>query len=75
MYGDVFNDICVYSDVCSIMASAQHRIQARRILQELFLDAPFSEVSTSKVYLTRLGTLVGTQSAFTGNPDVIVNLD
>ncbi|XP_046679270.1 rapamycin-insensitive companion of mTOR-like isoform X3 [Homalodisca vitripennis] len=43
-YSDVFNDVCVYSDICAIMASASLKITSRRFLQELFLDAPFSEI-------------------------------
>lgn len=44
MYGDLFHDICVYSDVCNLLAEHHYHIQARRYMHELFLDAPFKEV-------------------------------
>jgi hypothetical protein len=44
MYGDLFHDICVYSDVCNLLADHHYHIQARRYMHELFLDAPFKEV-------------------------------
>lgn len=46
MYGDLFHDICVYSDVCNLLADHHYHIQARRYMHELFLDAPFKEVIT-----------------------------
>lgn len=45
MYGDLFHDICVYSDVCNLLANHHYHIQARRYMHELFLDAPFKEVT------------------------------
>lgn len=45
MYGDLFHDICVYSDVCNLLAEHHYHIQARRYMHELFLDAPFKEAS------------------------------
>lgn len=44
MYGDLFHDICVYSDVCNLLADHHYHIQARRYMHELFLDAPFKEL-------------------------------
>ncbi|XP_050533366.1 rapamycin-insensitive companion of mTOR [Daktulosphaira vitifoliae] len=44
MYSDLFHDICVYSDVCNLLAEHHYHIQARRYMHELFLDAPFREL-------------------------------
>ncbi|XP_050435860.1 rapamycin-insensitive companion of mTOR [Adelges cooleyi] len=44
MYSDLFHDICVYSDVCNLLAEHHYHIQARRYMHELFLDAPFKEL-------------------------------
>lgn len=45
MYGDLFHDVCVYYDVCNLLADHHYHIQARRYMHELFLDAPFKEVN------------------------------
>jgi len=39
-----FHDVCLFSDVCYIMASYGYRLRARRFLHELFMDSPFDEV-------------------------------
>ncbi|KAI5755616.1 hypothetical protein M8J77_018382 [Diaphorina citri] len=41
---DLFQDVCVYSDVCNILAWCNHRLQARRFLQDLFVDSTFNEL-------------------------------
>lgn len=51
MYGDLFHDICVYSDVCNLLADHHYHIQARRYMHELFLDAPFKEVIVIIMYI------------------------
>lgn len=38
-------DVCIYSEVAARLANNTYRIQARRFLQELFLDSPFEAVS------------------------------
>lgn len=42
--GDLFQDICLFSDVCLMLGSINYRIQARQLIQDLFLDAPFHEL-------------------------------
>lgn len=42
--GDLFQDICLFSDVCSLLGSINYRIHARQLIQDLFLEAPFYEV-------------------------------
>lgn len=39
-----FHDVCLFSDVCHILASYGYRLRARRFLHELFMDSPFDEV-------------------------------
>ncbi|KAL1465528.1 hypothetical protein WDU94_005088, partial [Cyamophila willieti] len=41
---DLFQDVCVYSDVCNILATCNHKLQARRFLQDLFIDSTFNEL-------------------------------
>ncbi|XP_015123532.1 rapamycin-insensitive companion of mTOR [Diachasma alloeum] len=40
-YPEKFQDTCLFSEVASRLGSGTYRLQARRFLQELFLDAPF----------------------------------
>ncbi|XP_014226936.1 rapamycin-insensitive companion of mTOR [Trichogramma pretiosum] len=40
-YPEVFQDACVYSEVAARLANNTYRLQARRFLQELFLDSSF----------------------------------
>lgn len=42
----MLDDICLYSDLCESLSSCNYRLQARRFLQEIFLDVSFSEVCT-----------------------------
>ncbi|XP_065214421.1 rapamycin-insensitive companion of mTOR isoform X2 [Planococcus citri] len=42
--GDLFQDICLFSDVCSLLGSINYRIHARQLIQDLFLEAPFFEL-------------------------------
>ncbi|KAI9556963.1 hypothetical protein GHT06_016757 [Daphnia sinensis] len=39
-----FHDVCLFSDVCHVMASHGYRLRARRFLHELFMDSPFDEL-------------------------------
>ncbi|CAH0381377.1 unnamed protein product [Bemisia tabaci] len=41
---DLFQDICVYSDICALMSMSPYRAPARRLVQELFLDTHFNEL-------------------------------
>ncbi|VVC26551.1 Hypothetical protein CINCED_3A000587 [Cinara cedri] len=68
MYGDLFHDICVYSDVCNLLAEHHYHIQARRYMHELFLDAPFKELHEEPA------SILGRQSPLeTLNTDCIFN--
>ena len=40
-YPQSFQDICLYSEVCSYLASNTYRLCSRRFLQELFLDLDY----------------------------------
>ncbi|XP_016844354.1 rapamycin-insensitive companion of mTOR [Nasonia vitripennis] len=40
-YPNIFQDVCIYSEVASRLANNTYRITARRFLQELFLDSSF----------------------------------
>ena len=40
-----FKDVCLYSEICQILASYNYRLTARRFIQELFMDLVFTEVS------------------------------
>nr|XP_053655508.1 LOW QUALITY PROTEIN: rapamycin-insensitive companion of mTOR-like [Cherax quadricarinatus] len=39
-----FRDLCLYSEICQILACYNYRLTARRFIQELFMDLTFSEV-------------------------------
>lgn len=41
-HASCFQDICLYSDMCSIVSSSTFRLSSRRFLQELFLDLDFN---------------------------------
>ncbi|CAH1775574.1 unnamed protein product [Owenia fusiformis] len=39
-----FQDVCLYSEVCYILANYIYRLNARRFIQELFQDIPMDEL-------------------------------
>ncbi|MPC24652.1 Rapamycin-insensitive companion of mTOR [Portunus trituberculatus] len=39
-----FKDVCLYAEICQILASYNYRLTARRFIQELFMDMVFTEV-------------------------------
>lgn len=43
-HANVFQDVCLFSDMCAILSSMTFRLAARRFLQELFLDLDFSNL-------------------------------
>lgn len=40
-YAEAFQSICLYSEICKIVSQNTYRLNARRFLQELFLDLNF----------------------------------
>ncbi|KAK3927944.1 Rapamycin-insensitive companion of mTOR [Frankliniella fusca] len=58
----MLDDICLYSDLCESLASSNYRLQARRFLQELFLDVSFYEIYEEAVNILKLST-VGSDSS------------
>lgn len=40
-YPEAFQSICLYSEICKIVSQSTYRLNARRFLQELFLDLNF----------------------------------
>lgn len=40
-HGAAYQDVCLYAEVCRALAANTYRLQARRFLQELFLDLRF----------------------------------
>ncbi len=57
--GDLFQDVCLFSDVCVLLGSINYRIQARQLIQDLFLDAPFHEVMNKFVIRIQVVTVSG----------------
>ncbi|XP_069163639.1 rapamycin-insensitive companion of mTOR-like isoform X1 [Procambarus clarkii] len=39
-----FRDLCLYSEICQVLACYNYRLTARRFIQELFMDLTFSEI-------------------------------
>ncbi|XP_034242434.1 rapamycin-insensitive companion of mTOR [Thrips palmi] len=50
----MLDDICLYSDLCESLSSCNYRLQARRFLQEIFLDVSFSEIYDEAVNILKL---------------------
>ena len=46
-FPDLFNDLCLYSEVSSILSNYQFHLPARRFIQELFQHTSFEQVSNS----------------------------
>ncbi|XP_067933265.1 rapamycin-insensitive companion of mTOR-like [Watersipora subatra] len=40
----LFDDLCLYSEVCSILSSYQFHLPARRFIQELFQETSFDQI-------------------------------
>ncbi|XP_065337651.1 rapamycin-insensitive companion of mTOR isoform X2 [Cloeon dipterum] len=40
----VFQDLCLYSDICSLLETSSYRLSARKSVQELFYDCSFEEL-------------------------------
>lgn len=38
-------DVCLYSEVCHLLASYEYKLPIRRLIQELFVDVPLQKVS------------------------------
>ncbi|XP_014205206.1 rapamycin-insensitive companion of mTOR-like [Copidosoma floridanum] len=55
-YPAVFEDECMYSEVAAHLASNMYRIQARRFLQELFLDSSFDKLYEEISAILKLNT-------------------
>ena len=43
-YPNVFNDLCLYSDVSILMTKFAFRLASRRFIQELFMDLQYEEL-------------------------------
>lgn len=41
-YPHVFQDVCLYSDVCKIISESVYRLHPRRFIQELFIEVKFN---------------------------------
>ena len=47
---DLFTDLCLYSDVCTVLSVFSFRFPARKFIQELFLEVNFEKVTKTKYY-------------------------
>ena len=45
---DLFTDLCLYSDVCTVLSVFSFRFPARKFIQELFLEVNFEKVTQTK---------------------------
>ncbi|KAJ8687622.1 hypothetical protein QAD02_023416 [Eretmocerus hayati] len=52
---NVFQDVCLYSEVAARLANNSYRIQARRFLQELFLDFSFDILYEEPLRIIKMG--------------------
>merc|ERR1719188_1102522 len=43
-FPSAFQDLCLYSEVCLMLASHSYRLSVRRFVQELFLDLNYNEL-------------------------------
>lgn len=57
----LFQDVCLYSEVCNMVSTCGYRLTSRRFLQELFLDLNFIELMSEYNRLLR-------ESLFTNRP-------
>lgn len=48
-----FKDVCLYSEICLVLASYNYRLTARRFIQELFMDLVFREVGGGQPHWNR----------------------
>lgn len=53
-YPNVFNDLCLYSDVCILLSRYSFRLSTRRFIQELFMDLHFEELYEEPCKLLQL---------------------
>ncbi|XP_059078689.1 rapamycin-insensitive companion of mTOR-like isoform X2 [Tigriopus californicus] len=53
-YPNVFNDLCLYSDVCILLSRYSFRLSTRRFIQELFMDLHFEELYEEPFKLLQL---------------------
>lgn len=63
----MLDDICLYSDLSESLASSNYRLQARRFLQEIFLDVSFPEIYEEAVTILKLSHVasLGSDSSHT----------
>lgn len=54
----MFDDVCLYSDLSESLSSCNYRLQARRFLQELFLDISFTEVGCLWIINRKISFLI-----------------
>nr|XP_027221348.1 rapamycin-insensitive companion of mTOR-like isoform X1 [Penaeus vannamei] len=59
-----FRDLCLYSEICLILASYSFRLTARRFIQELFMDLPLNEIfaEANRILTTELEGLCEAQN-------------
>jgi len=50
-FPDLFNDLCLYSEVCAILSNYSFHLPARKFIQELFQETKFDEVRQVNIYL------------------------
>ena len=57
-FPNAFQDLCLYSEICHLMASYKFRLSARRFIQELFMDLTFTEVRVRDTFKWRVSLYV-----------------
>ncbi|KAH0550515.1 rapamycin-insensitive companion of mTOR [Cotesia glomerata] len=72
-YPEKFKDTCLFFEMAARLSSGTYRLQARRYLQELFLDAPFDVLYKEPRELLQL--LVGTEENPVQTPAVELSTD
>lgn len=65
----VFQDICVYAEVCKALGRNTYRLNARRCLQELFMDLDY------EVFYTEAMEIIKTKEADLSACDVAMDFD
>ena len=48
-FPSAFQDVCLYSEVCSLLANYTFRLTSRRFIQEMFMDVNFDQVKAHPV--------------------------
>lgn len=70
----MLDDVCLYSDICESLASCNYRLQARRFLQEIFLDVSFAEIYEEAVNILKLPPVSNSASDHVQSRSISVSL-